>query len=127
LVSIALPGFGGYSPAGMLRRIIEGPLREKAGHGQAQTAGTGARCLLIDLSRAWIADDLRHPAHRTEAERAVAAVDPREFGLDLIAFYRPYSGRLRGRCDYFATFDDERLSRIEVERLFGSAASPLPA
>lgn len=119
LVSIALPGFGGYSPAGMLRRIIEGSLREKAGRGQAQKSGTGARCLLIDLSRAQIADDLRHPAHRPEAEKVLAAVDPGEFGLDLISFYRPYSGRRRGRCDYFAAFDDARLSRADVERLFG--------
>lgn len=119
LVTISLPGFGGYSPAGMLRRIVEGPLREKAGRGQAQRASAGARCLLIDLSRAQIADDLRNSAHRAEAETVVAAVDPSEFGLDLIAFYRPYSGRLRGRCDYFAALDDARLSRADVERLFG--------
>jgi hypothetical protein len=122
LVSFSLPGFGGYSPAGILRRIVEGPLRDKAGRRQAQRAGAGARCLLVDLSRARIADDLRHPAHRTEAEKVVAAVDPSEFGLDLIAFYRPYSGRLRGRCDYFAAFDDARLSHQDVERLFGPSA-----
>lgn len=120
-LSISTPGFGGYSPAGMLRRIVDGPLREKAGRGQAQTAASGLRCLVVDLSRSGIAQDLRHPAHARQAQEVVADVDPTEFDLDLVAFYRPYSGRLRGRCDYFAAFDDTNISRAQVERLFGTS------
>ena len=116
---ISAPGFGGYSPAGMLRRIIEGPLRDKAGHGQAHASGGDVRCLLVDLTHAFIADDLRAPAHAREAEDVVATVDPREFELDIIVFYRPYVGRLRGKCDHFAVFDDDVISRDHVGLMFG--------
>jgi len=121
LLFVSVPGFGGYSPAGVLRRIIDGPIRAKAGRRQSQS-DSGVSCLLVDLTHAHIAGDLRTPAHFREAQQIVATVEPTDLDVELLALYRPYTGRLRGRCDYFAAFDDAAVSADDVLSLFGDTA-----
>lgn len=119
LVGANVPGPTGYSPAGMLRKIMEVSLPAKAARRQAQSSAS-IRCLLVDLSRTGIADDLQHPVHHQEAVKVVSELDPTNLGLDMVVFYRPNTGRLRGQCLSIAGFEDTRITAVQVASMFGA-------
>lgn len=121
LIARGGPGYSGYSPAGMFRRIIERQVHSKAARRQAAAAPTGLRGLVVDLSRTvGIADDLRHPAHRQQALDVLAEVDPARFGLDFVVFASPVYGVKppRGLFVDFNVYENTRASRSAMEAMF---------
>lgn len=114
-----VPGPSGYSPAGMLRKIVEVSLPAKAARRQAQSSA-GVRCLLVDLTRTGFDDDLRHPVHHQEAVNVVSELDPTTLGLDMVVFFRPNTGRLRGQCLAIASFENTWITVAQVSTMFGA-------
>jgi hypothetical protein len=83
--TISIPGFSGYSPAGVFRTIVDRALR-KASRRQVESVPAAARALVVYLMGTKIAEDLIHPSHLREAKAVLDGVDPRSRGLDVLAF-----------------------------------------
>ena len=118
--SYSYPGFSGYSPAGVFRTIVE-RAQKKAKKRQAEGVDASARALVVDLTGTKIAEDLlRSPAHMRGAEEAVKGIDPKEHGLDVIAFVVRVLPR--GLAAVLTIADDTTLSIHEVQAMFGQTA-----
>ena len=81
--SFRYPGFGGHSPAGVFGNVVKNALR-KARRRQAQGVTADARALVVNLMETQIANDFAHPVHLEQAERHLASVEPRDYGLELV-------------------------------------------
>lgn len=114
--SLSYPGFGGYSPAGVFRTIVE-RAQKKARKRQAEGADATASALVVYLMGTKIAEDLLHPAHLSGAEEALEEIDPTEYGLDVIAF--PVRALPRGLASVLTVGDDATLSVAAVQAMFG--------
>jgi hypothetical protein len=117
-VSFSYPGFGGYSPAGVFRTVVE-RAQKKARKRQAHGAAAAARALVVYMMSTKIAEDLLHPAHMKGAEQALGEVDPQEYGLDAIAFVVRTLPRGVGAILWIA--DDATLTEPQVRALFDAA------
>ena len=114
--SVSAPGPSGYSPSGVFRTIVERAVK-KSKRRQTATSVAPTRALLVNLMHTHVADDLLHPAHHREATEALGDLDPREHGLDLIAFYvraKPEGIRL-----VFSVYENERLTEQQLLRMLG--------
>ncbi len=111
------PGFSGYSPAEVFRRIVEGRVIKKAQERQTHTVGAETRALVVYLMGTSIAQDLTHPAHLEQAESVLGDVDPSDYGLDVIAFV--VRTLPRGLGYVLAIADDAHLTQSRVDALFG--------
>lgn len=116
--TFSYPGFSGYSPAGVFRRIVERTTRKKAKRRQTHTVDAETHGLLVNLMHTQIAQDLTHPAHLKQAEEVLdELVDPSKYGLDVIAFV--VSALPRGYAYVLAIADDAHLTISDVNALFG--------
>jgi hypothetical protein len=114
--ALSYPGFGGYSPAGVLRTIVE-RAHKKARKRQAEGVSAAARALVVYLMGTKIAEDLAHPAHVEQAEAELAELDPQRYGLDVITFV--VRALPRGLAAVFTVADDATLTIPQVEAMFG--------
>ncbi len=114
--TFSYPGFSGYSPAGVFRKVVEKALR-KARRGQTQGVAADARALVVYLMRTQIAEDLVHPVHMEQAERALDEIEPQEYGLDAIAFV--VRALPEGLAAVFTVVDDTTLTVPQVQAMFG--------
>jgi hypothetical protein len=114
--TIGYPGFGGYSPAGVFRTIVDRS-QKKAKKRQAQGVSAAARALVVYLMGTQIAEDLAHPAHLNQAKFALDDIDPRDYDLDVIAFVvRRFP---QGLAAILMVWDDKTLTMPEVQAMFG--------
>jgi antitoxin component HigA of HigAB toxin-antitoxin module len=65
-----------------------------------------------------IAEDLAHPAHLSGAEEALDRIEPKKYGLDVIAFV--VRALPRGVASILTVMDDETLTVDQVEEVFGA-------
>jgi hypothetical protein len=115
--TFSYPGFSGYSPVGVFRRIVERTIR-KAEKRQTHTIDAETRSLLVNLMQTQIAPDLTHPAYSKQAEAVLdELVDPADYGLDVIAFV--VRALPHGLAYVLAIADDARLTLADVDALFG--------
>jgi hypothetical protein len=115
--TVAVPGFSGYSPAGVFRTIVE-RAEKKAWKRQTESVAADARALVVYLMGTKIAEDLAVPAHMDEAEEGVQELDPAKYGLDAIAFV--VRALPEGLTAIFAVMDEATITLPQVEALFGS-------
>jgi hypothetical protein len=115
--SYSYPGFSGYSPEGVFRKKLHAALK-KARRRQTHGVAARSRALVVYLMGTKVAEDLAHPAHLRGAEEAVEDIEPKEYGLDVIAFV--VRAHPRGCASILTVMDDETLTREEVEALFGA-------
>jgi hypothetical protein len=115
--SCSYPGFSGYSPAGVFKKKLDAALRKAA---RRQTHGLLARsrALVVYLMGTKIAEDLAHPAHLSGAEEALDRIEPKKYGLDVIAFV--VRALPRGVASILTVMDDETLTVDQVEEVFGA-------
>lgn len=113
--TFSYPGFSGYSPAGVFGTIVKRALR-KASRGQTHGVSSNARALVVYLMRTQIAEDLVHPAHMSQAKLALDAIDPQEYGLDVIAFV--VRALPQGLAAIFTVADDATLTMAQVRAMF---------
>ena len=113
--TIAVPGFSGYSPAGVFRTIVE-RAEKKAKRRQAQGIAAGAHALVVYLMGTKIAEDLVVPAHMAEAKEGVQDLEPMTFGLDVIAFI--VRALPEGLAAIFTVIDDATLTLPQAKALF---------
>lgn len=118
--TISYPGFGGYSPAGVFRRTVERSQR-KARRRQTSGVAASARILVVYLMGTQIAEDLAHPAHLREAEQALDDIDPRDYGLDAIAFL--VRALPEGLAAILTVADDTTLTRDQLQAMLGSTST----
>jgi hypothetical protein len=117
--SISYPGFSGYSPAGVFRTVVSRSLR-KAKRRQAHGVTATARVLVVDLMNTQVAEDLAHPAHMNEAKKFLDGVEPRDYGLDLIAF--TVRALPQGLAALFWLMDENSpLTIPQVDAMFGGS------
>jgi hypothetical protein len=116
--AISTPGFGGYSPAGVFRTIVERALK-KARKRQAQGVRAAARALVVYLMGTKIAEDLAHPAHLDQAKAVLDEIDPRRYELDVIAFV--VRALPQGLAAILMVADDTTLTRSQVQAIFGQS------
>ncbi len=116
--TITVPGFSGYSPAGVFRTVVERALR-KASKRQVESVSAAARALVVYLMGTKIAEDLLHPAHLHEAEAALHAVDPQSRGLDVLAFV--VRALPHGLAAIFIVMEDTNLTQAQAQSLFGES------
>ena len=116
--SISYPGFGGYSPAGVFRTVVE-RAQKKARRRQAHGAAAAARALVVYMMSTKIAEDLLHPAHMKGAEKALGEIEPQQYGLDAIAFVVRTLPRGLGAILWIA--DDATLTEAQVRAMFDAA------
>jgi hypothetical protein len=114
--SISSPGFSGYSPAGVFRKVVERALR-KARRRQTQGVSATARALVVYLMGTQIAEDLTHPAHLSQAEAFLDGIDPREYGLDVIVFV--VRAIPEGLAAVLTVVEDTNLTIRQVQAMFG--------
>jgi hypothetical protein len=115
--SFSYPGFSGYSPAGVFGKKLKAALR-KARRRQTHGVSASARALVVYLMGTKIAEDLLHPAHMGGAEAALNEIEPKDYGLDVIAFV--VRALPRGLASILTVMDDETLTIEQVEALFAS-------
>jgi hypothetical protein len=115
--SCSYPGFSGYSPAGVFKKKLDGALR-KAARRQAEGVPARSRALVVYLMGTKIAEDLVHPAHLFGAEEALDGIEPKKYGLDVIAFV--VRALPRGMASILTLMDDTTLTVDEVEAVFGA-------
>ncbi len=111
-----MPGFSGYSPAGVFRRTVERSQR-KARRRQTEGVPASARILVVYLMGTQIAEDLTHPAHLSQAEQALDDIDPRDYDLDAIAFV--VRALPEGLAAILAVADDTTLTTDQVKAIVG--------
>lgn len=116
--TIGYPGFGGYSPAGVFRTIVERS-QKKAKRRQTQGVSTSARALVVYLMGTQIAHDLAHPAHLNQAKSALDGIEPLDYGLDAIAFV--VRALPRGLAALLTVADDTALTPAHVQAIFGQS------
>jgi hypothetical protein len=116
--SYSYPGFSG-SPAGVFRKVVQRALR-KAERRQTEGVSADARALVVSLMHTQIAEDLVHPVHLAEAEEVLADVDPRQHGLDVIAFV--VRALPRGMAAPIMIAEDATLTKAQIEAMFGRAS-----
>jgi hypothetical protein len=114
--TIGYPGFGGYSPAGVFRTIVDRS-QKKAKRRQAQGVSASARALVVYLMGTQIAEDLSHPVHLNQAKSALDGVEPLDYGLDVIAFV--VRALPRGLAALLTVADDTTLTIPHVQAIFG--------
>ena len=115
--SFSYPGFSGYSPAGVFRKKLNQALR-KANRRQTHGVSARSRALVVYLMGTKVAEDLAHPAHLSGAEEALEEIEPKEYGLDVIAFL--VRALPRGCASILTVMDSETLTREQVDALFGA-------
>ena len=120
--TVAVPGFSGYSPAGVFRTIVE-RAEKKARRRQTQGIAADARALVVYLMRTKIAEDLGVRAHMAQAEEEVRDLDPMSFGLGVIAFV--VRALPQGLAYVLAVGGPEALTKAQVDALFGDT-NPRP-
>ena len=113
--TIGYPGISGYSPAGVFRTVVERALR-KARRRQTKGIAASGRALVVYLMESKIAEDLVVPAHNREAEEVVKEIEPRDHGLDAIAFV--VRALPEGLAAIFTVYDDSTLTLAQVEAMF---------
>ena len=113
--SFSYPGFSGYSPAGVFRTVVERALK-KAAQRQAEGVPASARALVVYLMGTKIEDDLLVAAHHDQAAKVVEEIEPRDHGLDAIAFV--VRALPEGLASIFTVYDDSTLTLAQVEALF---------
>lgn len=69
----------------MFAKIVDRAKR-KAIKRQAYGVDAAARALVVNLTHTKIAEDLTRRAHMAGAKTALECLEPREYGLDVIAF-----------------------------------------
>ena len=116
--TFSYPGFGGYSPSGVFRKIVRRSLR-KAKERQTQGVPATARVLVVYLMGTKIADDLAHPVHMNEAKIALDGIEPKRYGLDAIVFV--VRALPRGLAALFMVVDDATLTIPQVQAMFDPA------
>jgi hypothetical protein len=109
------PGYGGYSPAGVFRTVVE-RTEKKARKRQTHGVAAQAHALVVYLMGTKIADDLARPVHMSEAEAALDLLEPQHYGLDAIAFVVRMLPTGLGAI--FTVADDATLTDSQVEDLF---------
>jgi hypothetical protein len=116
--TISTPGFGGYSPAGVFRTIVE-RAQKKARRRQAQGVRATARALVVYLMGTKIAEDLVRPEHLSSAETAADEINPQDYGLDAIAFV--VRALPQGLAAVLTVADDTTLTIPQVQAMFGAS------
>ena len=116
--SFSQPGFSGYSPAGVFRKIVR-RAQKKASEQQVSGVDASARALVVNLMGTKIADDLvRSEIHLNHAVESADGIDPQEYGLDVIAFVvRVFP---RGLASIVTIAEDTTVSIDEVNAMFGA-------
>jgi hypothetical protein len=114
--SFSYPGFSGYSPEGVFRGIVDRAVR-KAKRRQVDALPTSARALAVYMMGTQIAADIVQPPHLDDAGRILEEIDPRDHGVDVIAFI--VRALPTGLAAVLTLADDTALTRGEVEALFG--------
>lgn len=112
---ISYPGMSGYSPAGVFRTIVKRALK-KARKRQTEGVAASGRALVVYLMESKIAQDLVVPAHNRQAEEVVNEIEPRDHGLDAIAFV--VRALPQGLASIFTVYDDSTLTVAQVMALF---------
>jgi hypothetical protein len=92
---------------------------KKARRGQAVSSSATTRALLVNLMHTHIADDLLHPGHHEQAADVLNDLDPREYGLDLVAFY--VRALPRGIRHIYSVYESERLTEQQLIRMIGDS------
>jgi hypothetical protein len=113
--TFSYPGFSGYLPAGIFRKIVE-RARSKASRRQVEGVPGATRGLVVYLMGTKIAEDLAHRAHLEQAAEALDELEPADYGLDVIAFV--VRALPHGLAALFTVADDATLTREQVEALF---------
>lgn len=113
--TFSYPGFSGYLPAGIFRRIVE-RARSKASRRQVEGVPGATRGLVVYLMGTKIAEDLARRAHLEQAAEALDELEPRDYGLDVIAFV--VRALPDGLAALFTVADDATLTSEQVEALF---------
>ena len=113
--TFSYPGFSGYRPSGVFRRIVE-RARTKASRRQVEGAPGATRGLVVYLMGTKIAEDLAHRAHLEQAAEALDELEPADYGLDVIAFV--VRALPHGLAALLTAADDVTLTREQVEALF---------
>lgn len=113
--TFSYPGFSGYLPAGIFRKIVE-RARSKASRRQVEGVHGATRGLVVYLMGTKIAEDLAHRAHLEQAAEALEELEPADYGLDVIAFV--VRALPHGLAALFTVADDATLTREQVKALF---------
>ena len=114
--TFSAPGFAGYSPAGVFATVVD-RARRKAAKRQTHGMHAALRALVVNIAQTKVAEDLTHPAHMDGAEAALHDFEPREYGLDAIAFVARVLPQGLAAMLYVA--DDSRGLTVEqVQALF---------
>jgi len=120
LIAFSPPGYIAYSPAGVFAEVVA-KASKKARRGQAHASPAATRGLLINLMSSSFAEDLLRAPYTGEAERVLAGVDPRDFGLDLMAYC--VRAMPRGVAAIFSVYENTRLSESRLVAMLGSEAA----
>ena len=118
--ALSPPGYGGYSPAGVFKKVVRKALR-KARRRQVQGVTASARALVVYMIGTKIAEDLKHPAHMKGAEAVLEGIEPQEYGLDVLAFV--VRALPQGLGYLLLIGDDATLTIPQIDALFHARPS----
>jgi hypothetical protein len=86
--------------------------------GKRKVSPASGRVLVVYLMGTQVAEDLAHRAHLSQAEQALEDIDPRDYGLDAIAFV--VRALPEGLAAILTVADDTTLTTDQINAMVGS-------